>query len=287
MKYLNDKNYRQSVKNIHQQMKNLAIQGIGISPWEAEVLIDTIEEVYFSDPILKDVKPGQLKYQCISEKESAGKSLKDCQMVTVTLTLFDENDKKDISSSANKDSSIEIRRRRISRISEEAKEQKGFLSQEDLAELLMCDVRTIRRDIKALKEQGIIIPTRGQQKDIGPGVSHRAVAISLWLEGKEPIEICRHIKHSIKAVENYLQKFKRVVYLKMKNFNKFEIALTVGISIYATSTFLELYEKFKNKKFFKSRLKEIKIVGAKYYKFEDEKKSPKSLEFMRKKWRKQ
>jgi len=37
----------------------------------------------------------------------------------------------------------------------------------------MCDSRTIRRDVKNLKEKGIIVPTRGTEKDIGPGVTHR------------------------------------------------------------------------------------------------------------------
>jgi hypothetical protein len=137
----------------------------------------------------------------------------------------------------------------------------------------MCDVRTIRRDIKDLKALGIFLPTRGQQKDIGPGVSHRALAIRHWLEGKEPVAICQQIKHSIKAVENYLQKFKRVAYLKGKKFNDFEIALTIGISVHAAKTFSDICEEYKNKPFFKQRLEEINLVGGQYFQTQDEKKS--------------
>ena len=151
---------RLKIKTINQQMKNLAVQGTGISPWEAEVLVNIIEEVYFSEFNLKKLKSGQIKYQCISVEEGPGKPLKDCQMVTVTLTLFDEKDKGDFSSENNKDRSVELRRRRLVRVAEEAKEQGGYLTQEDLAELLMCDVRTIRRDTKDLKNVGIILPTR-------------------------------------------------------------------------------------------------------------------------------
>jgi len=146
------------------------------------------------------------------------------------------------------------------------------LTQEDLANLLMCDVRTIRRDTKDLKDKGIILPTRGQQKDIGPGISHRAIAIRLWLEGKEPIAVAQHINHSMKAVDNYLQKFKRVAFLKRKKFNDFEIALTVGISVSASKTFCYLYEEYKGKAFFKQRLEEIDLVGSQYYHAQDEKK---------------
>lgn len=267
-----DQERRLQIKSINQQMKNLAVQGTGISPWEAQVLVDLIEEVYFSELNQNELKPGQIKYHCIAAEEGPGKPLKDCKMKPVILSLFDERDKGDFSAVNNKDRSLELRRRRLVRIAEEAKEQGGYLTQEDLAELLMCDIRTIRRDIKNLKNIGIILPTRGQQKDIGPGVSHRAIAIRLWLEGKEPVAVARHIKHSIEAVENYLQKFKRVAFLKRKQFNDFEIALTVGISVYAAKTFSQIFEEFKEKAFFKQRLEEINIVGAQYYHAQDEKK---------------
>jgi Protein of unknown function (DUF1670) len=267
-----DQERRLQIKSINQQMKNLAVQGTGISPWEAQVLVDLIEEVYFSELNQNQLKAGQIKYHCIAAEEGSGKPLKDCKMISVILTLFDERDKGDFSAENNKDRSLELRRRRLVRIAEEAKEQGGYLTQEDLAELLMCDIRTIRRDTSNLKNIGIILPTRGQQKDIGPGVSHRAIAIRLWLEGKEPVAIAQHIKHSIEAVENYLQKFKRVAFLRGKQFNDFEMALTIGISVYAAKTFSQIYEEFKNKAFFKQRMEEINIVGAQYYHAQDEKK---------------
>jgi len=267
-----DQEKRIKIKNVNQQMKSLAVQGTGISPWEADVLVDVIEEVYFSELNTKELKSDQIKYQCICASEGPGKSLKDCKMVTVVLTLFDEKDKGDFSSNNNKDRSVELRRRRLVRIVEEAKEQGGYLTQEDLSELLMCDVRTIRRDTKELKDVGLILPTRGQQKDIGPGITHRAIAIKLWLEGNEPVSVAQHIKHSVEAVENYLQKFKRVAFLKQKGFTDFEIALTVGISVYATKTFSQLYEEYKGKAFFKQRLEEINLVGGQYYQAQDEKK---------------
>lgn len=267
-----DQARRLQIKNINQQMKNLAVQGAGISPWEAQVLVDLIEEVYFSELNQNHLQPGQMKYRCIAAEEGPGKPLKDCKMIPVVLTIFDERDKGDFSAENNKDRSIELRRRRLVRISEEAKEQGGYLTQEDLSELLMCDIRTIRRDVKNLKTIGIVLPTRGQQKDIGPGITHRAIAIRLWLEGKEPIAIARQIKHSIEAVENYLQKFKRVAFLRGKQLNDYEIALTVGISVYAAKTFSQIYEEYKNKPFFIQRMEEINIIGAQYYQAQDEKK---------------
>ena len=262
---------RLKIKTISQQMKNLAVDGTGLSPWEAQILIDMIEEVYFNDPELRQSKYGQLKYSCVSAAEPAGKPIADCQMVTVALTLFDDNDEQELSWQA-KDASIEKRRRRILRITEEAREVGGLLTQEDLAKILMCDTRTIRRDIKDLRELDIVVPTRGTVKDIGPGVSHRALAVRLWLEGKEPSEVAMHMKHSLKAVENYLEKFKRVSYLRRKGFTEFEISRTTGMSLSGTRTFLDIFKEFKHKAFFKSRMSEIELVGALHYQVQDEKK---------------
>ena len=262
---------RLKIKTLSQQMKNIVVKGTGISPWEAEVLVETIEEVYFTDPELREAKQGQLKYSCISAEEPPGKPVSECQMLTVILTLFEDSDKEGLSRN-NKDASIEMRHRRLLRISEEAREQKGLLSQEDLSEILMCDVRTVRRDIASLKKREVVVATRGTVKDIGPGVTHRELAVRLWLEGKEPTEVARHTKHSLKAIENYLEKFKRVTYLRRKGFTNFEIARTVGISMAATTAFVELYNTFNGKAMFKNRMEEIEIIGSQAYQAQDEKK---------------
>ena len=263
---------RLKIKQIGQQMQNLATEGAGLSPWEARELVQIIEEVYFKDPALKQILPGQMKYSCVSVSEPAGKPIKDCQMVTVTLTLLHDEDTAGLRYK-DKDASIETRRRRLLRICDEAREQGGLLSQEDLAKLLMSDVRTIRRDIAELKTIGIVVPTRGTVKDIGPGVTHKEIAIRLWLEGKEPTEVAKAIHHSLKATENYLEKFKRVAYLrKEKGFTDFEISRTVGISAAATKTFIEIYNEFKKKALFDLRMEEIKIAGKAYNLAEGEKK---------------
>lgn len=277
--------HRLRIKTLNQQMQTLAVQGAGLAPWAAQVLVEMIEEVYFTDPLLRHAAEGQLKYACVSAQEGAGKPLAQCRLVTVVLSLFDAQDDRDLAGHAPKDRSIEIRRRRLVRIADEAREQGGLLSQEDVAQLLMSDVRTIRRDVAALKRAGIVVATRGQQKDIGPGVSHRGQAVRHWLEGKEPVEVARQIKHSLAAVERYLETFKRVAYLRAKGFAPYEIALTVGISLASTHTFMELYGQFHSKPFFRQRLAEIDLAGAQFYQAEGEKKDSASSNAGESVWR--
>jgi hypothetical protein len=128
-----DQERRLQIKSIDQLMKNAAVQGTGLSGWEADVLVTMINEIYFSQLNQNQLRDGQIKYNCIAADEGPGKPLKDCKMISVVLTLFEENDKGDFSSTNNKDRSIELRRRRLSRLAEEAKEQNGYLTQEDLS----------------------------------------------------------------------------------------------------------------------------------------------------------
>ena len=266
---------RVEIKSQLQQLQIAAEHGAGLSPWEASALVGIVDETFFQSSEAVSYRSGQLKYSCVKVSEPAGKPLEQCGMVTVRLTLFDREDHRELPDDACR-RSTDMRRRRLMRICEEAKEQGGLLSQEDLGELLMCDVRTVRRDVAELKRVGIVVPTRGTVKDIGPGVTHKAMAIRLWLEGKEPTEVALRIHHSLKATEAYLEKFKRVAYLVEKGFTLHEVARVVGISTAATGTFRDIHAEFRNRPFYKCRREEIHICGHEFWQAEGEKKSSRS-----------
>jgi len=251
--------HRLKFKTLTQQLKQDAVRGTGMSPWEAEVLSEMLEDVFMQDDELRSILPGQIHYSCISDSEPAGRPLKDCAMKQVKLTLFhSELDHQGLDQVKGKTRIQLIRWRRMMRICDEARDQGGLLTHEDLSILLMCDVKTIGRDSKALKEAGMILPTRGQQKDIGPGLTHRELITEKWLEGMEETQICIAVKHSMKAVENYLQTFKRVVFLRVdKKFTDHEIAVVTGSSQRLVKQHLQTYEKFKNHGIAEHRLAEI------------------------------
>jgi hypothetical protein len=136
----------------------------------------------------------------------------------------------------------------------------------------MCDQRTIRRAIRQLRENGIEVPTRGQQKDIGPTVSHKGVAIRHWMEGAEPFDVAGKIHHSLGAVERYLHTFSRVTFLLEKAFAPLEIGLTVGISMAQVNVYTQLYRHYRPKRQYQQRFEEIQLIGQQYYDAFDEKK---------------
>ena len=80
-----DQQKRLSTKNINQQLKNLAVHGTGISPWEADVLVSVIEEVYLPGLSLNELQLGQIKYHCISAEEGRGNPLKNSKRKTVVF----------------------------------------------------------------------------------------------------------------------------------------------------------------------------------------------------------
>ena len=262
-----DQARRLELKSQDQRLKVLAVEGTGLSPWEADVLVGVTREVYFTEPGAGPLRTGQMRFECVAVGEGPGKPIRECRLVTVVLTLFEP--KEDLVL-WHQQGQAARRKALVQRLTEEAREQGGLLSQEDLALLLHSDTRTIRRDIRELREtKGIFVATRGQIQDIGPGVSHKGVAIGHWLAGLEPVEVARRINHTLHAVERYIHTFCRVVYLVRKSFHPHQIALTVGISSGSVRTFLDIYEAHRKKPEYARRFEEIDLIGATHDEAED------------------
>ena len=141
------------------------------------------------------IKPGQIKVVGILSSEPAGKPLEDCQTGLCAVTLNAGKEDQEI---LFRYGVTALRRARVLRTTEEAHDQGISLTQKDLAyNIFGCGLRPIRRDIKALKDRGVYVPTRGQQKDIGPGISHKVLAVRMYLERKTDLEIAKTIYHPL------------------------------------------------------------------------------------------
>jgi DNA-binding Lrp family transcriptional regulator len=131
---------------------------------------------------------------------------------------------------------------KIQRLTREAQEQGALLTQEDLARLLCASRSTIKRDIAQLREEGIDVPTRGQIKDIGRGVSHKSRIVGDWLAGYTYSQIRDRRRHSIHAIERYCTDFQRVVRLHERELDVGEIRVGTGLSERLITEYLALYE---------------------------------------------
>lgn len=264
---------RLDIKTLERLFANLITDGTNCSPFESDIIVEKAKEVFaIGDHAEGNIlQPGQMIWTAIDINEPPGKPLKHCKLKRIIITHMDPKEDTEVRRQYGRSAK---RQQQILRMTVEAQDQKALLTQEDLAEILGTDVRTIRRDIQYLRKRGICVPSRGQQKDIGPGITHRVKAISLFLEEKEPLEIARTIKHSLSAVERYIDTFCRVVYCQRKFRNTLKTALVVGVSVSTVNTYLDLHTSACEDPAYRERISEIEKRGRIYYKAVDFKKNP-------------
>ncbi len=172
------------------------------SPRECSGVLDLMNDLYFG---LRPLSEGEVRYIAVHKEERSGKRMEDLRKVEVVLTRESSEDK------GLRTSNSELRRVQILRMTEEAYEQDGLLTQEDLSRLLGVSVRQVRRDIKALVDTGYRVLLRGRIQDIGRGVSHKVWIVNLYLEWKTYSEIRRITGHTVDAIKRYLNDFSRVL----------------------------------------------------------------------------
>jgi hypothetical protein len=201
---------RLAVKTLDQVFITRAKQGLGCSLFEAQALTDLVKEVYFpwlSRP--EAIQAGQLVLSAVSADEPGHKPLSKCKMVPVVLTLYaGQEDYEYRLAQGEKKGITALRRQQLERMAEEALDQGALLTAEDLAfRIFNCGLRTISRDLKALTEQGITVPLRSQQREIGRAITHRMQAVELYLKRYTFTQIGQRIRHSISSIANYIVTF--------------------------------------------------------------------------------
>jgi len=233
--------------------KRDVIDGYGLSRVEANVLWDYVNN-FVKEHYLACRFDNQIIFYAVSAEEPAGKPIKDCRLIPVNLTLYRHTDQK----IKAKLGIPALREYLAARLSEEAHHQGGLLSQADLAEILIVDKSTVKRIIKRIKGKGGSIPTRGEIKDIGPGVSHKARIIELLLKRYQPTEVVLKTKHSLSSVTRYFENFIKVVYLDDQGFSIVKIRHLTGTSEKVVGEYLTLYARYRENKDYNERLEEIK-----------------------------
>ena len=229
-------------KQLDQQFVAAICEGCRCSPFEAEAILQTVNKVYgaFFDNS-GAIQPGQIQMTVVSVEARTSRSLSDLPMVTVTLTLNDDADDLAV---RQKEGIVALRQHKLQRVCREAVQQGGLLTVEDLANRLFnCGERTLCRDIKELKDKGIVLPLRSTLKDMGRSLSHRVEIVRQWLLGKEYSLIARETHHSVEAVRNYVDKFKRVASLSASQFDEFTIGFLVRISANLVKEYQEIHQK--------------------------------------------
>lgn len=214
-----------------------------LSPKMSESIAESAKRCLIRENILKE---GQIEVSVISIEERSGKVIEKLEKRRVRLTLDMGLEDNEIRRSFGR---IKLRHARIQRITEEAIEQSGILSQEDLGKILSCTVRTIQRDISEIKNTGIQIITRGVLHNIGRGQTHKKKIVGLYLEGYFYSDIKLKTRHSVGSIKRYIQEFTKVFMSIHRGITEeIEISLVTGTSVNLVRQYKEILQESKGNK---------------------------------------
>ena len=226
----------------------------GLNPAQIDVTLDLFAR-HMQDYYGDDRAPGQIVHTAVHKSEPAGKAIKHCRMVPVRLTLVDPAD-----AVVHDASCVVARRMRILRLTTEAYEQDGLLSQPDLAVLLAIDESTVKDQIRILREEGFVVPTRGWVKDIGPEPSHKATIARMLAMGKPTGEIRAATRHSEASIGRYQHQFAMVLFLREEyaDATHEERCTLSGLSRKAYDIYFEIWQELKDEALCRPHLERLR-----------------------------
>ena len=207
-----------------------------LAPFMARTQFEQMRR-YFREYLDLEREIGQMTFLAVSEEVPPGRSMSECKRVAINLTVDSPDDLE-----ALRHGMAALRRGKIQRLTQEAREQGALLTQEDLARLLCASRSTVKRDIAQLRARGVDVPTRGQIKDIGKGVSHKAQVVGDWLAGYTFSQIQQRRRHSLYAIERYCADFMRVLRLHVRGLSRVDIRVSTGLSERLIGEYVDLYQ---------------------------------------------
>src|SRR5574338_138145 len=221
-----------------------------LSPKLSSMILITAKECLTRKERLKE---GQIEVTVIGIEERAGKIIEKMEKKRVRLTIDNGIEDLEVLREYGR---VELRRIKLQRISQEATEQEGVVSQEDLSKYLGCTVRTIQRDIREIKKGGIEILTRGYLHNIGKCQTHKVKIIGMFLDGKTYSEVKQKSRHSIGAIKRNIESFTKVVMAQRKGiYSSKDISAVTGLSEGLVKQYVNLFRESKGDKIRRENLK--------------------------------
>jgi hypothetical protein len=194
---------------------------------------------YFAEYGHMALRPGELCYLAVASEEPPGKPIIACRKVQVALELAAPEDQEML----GRRGLAEMRQGRLARLARQAQLQGGLLTVEDLAYLTCSSTATVKRDLAQCRSDGVAVPTRGQIRDIGPGISHKAQVVQLYLWGLQFSEIEQRTRHSEDSIRRYLYDFRQIAALYARGASIPEIRAASGRSAKVIAEYIAIYER--------------------------------------------
>jgi DNA-binding Lrp family transcriptional regulator len=224
--------------------------GFEMSPKQSVLVFETAKGILLEH---HQMERGKVAVVGVEMGQSAGKRMNEAKKREVIVTLdggiedleyFGRHGRK------------ELRRMQLLRMIDEGIDQGVVFSEEDLAKLLSTSTRTVKRDIRVLREDGCEVQTRGYFEGIGRAISHKRVIVEYYLRGMTFAEIETRSRHTPQAIKRYVETFARVAYvLAHRHVQPQERSYILGISPSLLKEYETLYRRALTK--YPAKLKEI------------------------------
>lgn len=229
---------RLQVKTPEQKFLHTLTNEFHYAPKIAEAILQEARSCLIGGP--QDLRAGQMRVMLIRRRAGPGRALADTPQVEVTWTV--DAGAEDLAV-LRKWGSRKLRWVRIQRLLDEAIEQGGVASQEDLARGLQTSLRTIKRDFEEMHGAGLYLPSRGYLHGVGRGQTHKALIIRRWLQGETYDQLSVNTHHSSPSIRRYIQTFLQVVELHRRGFVESQISLLLQIGLPLTQEYLAVYHQ--------------------------------------------
>jgi biotin operon repressor len=181
--------------------------GFEMSPKQSALVFETAKGILLEHHQMERGKVGVVG---VEMGQSAGKRMDEAKKREVVVTL--DGGIEDLEY-FGKHGRKELRRMQLLRMIDEGIDQGVVFSEEDLAKLLSTSTRTVKRDIRVLRQDGCEVQTRGYFEGIGRAISHKRVIVEYYLRGMTFAEIETRSRHTGQAIKRYVETFARVAYV--------------------------------------------------------------------------
>ncbi len=232
---------RREAKTPQQRLQGVLEQEFHYSPRIAEAIVDEAQNCLFGAQA--GLQPGQMRVILVRRGSRAGQMLRETAQVEVIWTVDAGAEDREVEAQYGAQA---LRRVRIQRLLDEAVEQGGVATQEDLARVLHSSVRTIKRDFRILQQEGQWLNSRGHLDGMGRGQTHKAQIVKGWLQGETYDQLVKRTHHSGKSINRYVQRFVQVVALYQETFAPAEIARLLEIGQPLVEEYLALYAQHQS-----------------------------------------
>jgi Protein of unknown function (DUF1670) len=221
------------------------IGGPRIQAFCADMVLQRIAEVIRSRDQLTH---GQILWLAVDrdERPKHRQRIRDTRLVPVILDL---STSQDIEDRIARRSTMERLTAKAVRLCQQAYEQRGLLSNCDLAELLALAESSVARLLTQHETKtGRIVPRRATLHDVGTGLTHKGIICrKRYLEGKESHVIAQETYHSLEAVDRYLGQFDRVRCCRKLGMSPEETAYTLNCSLGLVHQYLDIDKQLESK----------------------------------------